>query len=84
MDPSASTAHLLYQLYDHRGDDANAIKYLQEAIDSDAGDAKAQASYYYEMATFCYKKAKNNAQPSLPRRRRRNSTLLSPASASCS
>jgi tetratricopeptide (TPR) repeat protein len=62
MDPSASTAHLLYQLYDHRDDDANAIKYLQEAIDSDAGDPKVQATYYYEMATFCYKKAKNNAR----------------------
>jgi tetratricopeptide (TPR) repeat protein len=60
MDPSSSTAHLLYQLYDRRDDDANAIKYLQEAIDGDAGDPKLQATYYYEMATFCYKKAKNN------------------------
>ncbi len=61
-DPSSGSAYLLYKLYSRKDDSAKAVKFLQEAINTcDAGDAAQLASYYFELGSYNYKKANNNA-----------------------
>lgn len=61
-DPSAGSAYLLYKLYSRKDDSAKAVKFLQEAIAGcDGSDAAQLASYYFELGTYNYKKAGNNA-----------------------
>ncbi len=55
MEPSANSAYYLYKLYSGRNDYDNAVKYLEEAINSDETDAATDAKYYYELAVFCVK-----------------------------
>ena len=59
LEPSASSAYYLYRLYSSRGDVDNAVKYIEEAINSDESDVLTDAGYYYELATFCIKNGKN-------------------------
>ena len=61
-DPSSGSAYLLYKLYSRKDDSARAVKFLQEAINTcDAADAAQLASYYFELGSYNYKKANNNA-----------------------
>ena len=55
MEPSANSAYYLYKLYSGRNDFDNAVKYLEEAINSDDTDAATDGKYYYELAVFCVK-----------------------------
>ena len=59
-DPSSGSAYLLYKLYSRKEDSANAVKFLQEAING-CEDNEQLASYYFELGTYNYKKAGNNA-----------------------
>lgn len=55
LDPSYTSAYGLFRLNSSRGNTADAIKYMTEAIESPASDAKTDAQYSYELAAFCYK-----------------------------
>ena len=55
LNPSASSAYYLYKLHAGRGEAAEAVKYMEEAIASDETDAETDAEYSYELATFCFK-----------------------------
>ena len=59
-DPSPLSAYNLYKLYAARADVNNAVKYMNEAIDSELSDAAADANYSYELAAFCYKNGNNS------------------------
>ena len=54
-EPSHRSAYALYRMNAARGDAATAAAYLQEAIDAEDSDAKADAGYLYELAVFRYK-----------------------------
>ena len=55
LDPSYNSAYFLYRLNSVRGNTADAIKYLTEAIESPDSDDVTDAGYYYELAAFSYK-----------------------------
>ena len=55
LDPSYTSAYFLYRLNSVRGNTADAIRYLEEAIDSPDSDTITDAGYYYELAAFSYK-----------------------------
>ena len=55
MEPSHVSAYNLYKLYAGRADVDNALKYMTEAIESEASDAVTDGGYQYELAAFCYK-----------------------------
>ena len=59
MEPSYTSAYYLYKLYAGRGDIENAVKYMNEAINSEDSDAVTDGGYQYELAAFCYKSGKN-------------------------
>lgn len=59
-DPSPLSAYNLYKLYAGRADVNNAVKYMNEAIDSELSDAATDANYSYELAAFCYKNGNNS------------------------
>ncbi len=61
IDPTSSTAYLLYKLYARKDDSAKAVEFLQKAIDTSTGDAEQLASYYLELGSYNYKSAGNNA-----------------------
>ena len=55
LDPTHSSAYFLYQVYAANGENDLAVEYLQQAIDREDSDAAADANYYMELGTFCYK-----------------------------
>jgi tetratricopeptide (TPR) repeat protein len=55
LEPSANSAYYLYRLYSGRNDYDNAVKYLEEAINSEETDAVADGGYYYELAVYALK-----------------------------
>lgn len=55
--PTPSAAHMVFQINSQRGNTADAIKYLEEAIKLSEGQEKAD--YSYELATYCYKIGNN-------------------------
>ena len=55
IEPSHSSAYFLYKLHSARNNDAEAVRYLEEAISTEGSDAATDASYYYELANFCLK-----------------------------
>ena len=59
LDPSYNSAYFLYRLNSVRGNAADAIKYLEEAIASPDSDTITDANYNYELAAFCYKNGQN-------------------------
>lgn len=58
LEPSYTSAYYLYKLYAGRGDVDNAVKFMDEAIAAEESDATTDASYYYELAAFCFKSSK--------------------------
>ncbi|MBR4809219.1 MAG: hypothetical protein IK031_02955 [Bacteroidales bacterium] len=59
LEPSAAAAYYLYKLHSAKGNVANAVKYMQEAIDRDDSDVKQDASYLYELAVYCFKNGRS-------------------------
>ena len=55
QEPSHTSAYYLYKLYAGRNDVDNAVKYMEEAINSPESDNAADANYNFELATFCFK-----------------------------
>ncbi|MFA6593173.1 MAG: hypothetical protein WCS67_07530 [Bacteroidales bacterium] len=60
LQPSYASAYFLYRLNASKGNTADAIKYLEEAISYDDSDAKTDAEYCYELAAFCVKNGMNS------------------------
>ena len=54
-EPSYTSAYYLYKLYAGRSDMANAVKYMEEAVNYPESDNATDAAYLYELATFCFK-----------------------------
>ena len=59
LEPSADAAYYLYKLHSSKGNVAEAVKYLNEAIDRDDSDEKTDAAYYYELALYCFKNGRS-------------------------
>ena len=59
LEPSYSSAYYLYRLYSSRSDFDNAVKYMEEAINSVDSDTMTDAGYYFELAAFSFKNGKN-------------------------
>ena len=59
LEPSYTSAYYLDRLYSSRNDFDNAVKYLEEAINSEESDAAADAGYCFELAAFSFKNGKN-------------------------
>ena len=59
LEPTYNSAYFLYKLYSSRGDVDNAVKYIEEAINSADSDVETDAGYYFELAAFCYKNGKS-------------------------
>ena len=58
-EPSHTSAYYLYKLYAGRNDVENAVKYMEEAINSAESDNSTDANYLYELATFTFKNGNN-------------------------
>ena len=58
QEPSADAAYYLYKLHSSRGNVADAVKYLNEAIDRDDSDTKTDAGYLYELAMYNIKQGR--------------------------
>lgn len=59
--PTHASAYTLYKLNASTGKSAEAVKYLQEAIDREDSDATQDAEYYYELAVYNFKCGNNLA-----------------------
>ena len=59
LEPSAAAAYYLYKLHSSKGNVAEAVKYMQEAVDRDDSDVKQDASYLYELAVYCFKNGRS-------------------------
>lgn len=59
--PTHASAYTLYKLNASTGKSAEAVKYLQEAIDREDSDAAQDAEYYYELAVYNFKCGNNVA-----------------------
>ena len=55
LEPSYQSAYFLFKLYSSKGNADEAVKYMEDAIEYPESDDKVDASYYYELATYCYK-----------------------------
>ncbi|HPX78902.1 MAG TPA: hypothetical protein PK603_01170 [Bacteroidales bacterium] len=60
MDPTYNSAYYLYRLYSARENYGNAVKYLEQAIDSDSIDDKVKGDYLLELGTFYFKRMNNS------------------------
>ncbi len=60
LDPSASSAYYLFKLNSARGNVDDAIKYIEQAINSDETDATTDGEYYYNLAAFCFKNGQSS------------------------
>ena len=54
-EPSHTSAYYLFRLHSSRGNNSEAIKFMEEAIASPESDSATDANYEYELALFCYK-----------------------------
>lgn len=59
--PTHASAYTLYKLNASTGKSAEAVKYLQEAIDREDSEAAQDAEYYYELAVYNFKCGNNLA-----------------------
>ena len=59
--PTHASAYTLYKWNASTGKSAEAVKYLQEAIDREDSDAAQDAEYYYELAVYNFKCGNNLA-----------------------
>ncbi len=57
LEPSYQSSYYLFKLYSSRGDSAEAISNMEQAIAFPESDDAVDASYNYELATYCYKNA---------------------------
>lgn len=55
QDPSYTSAYFLFKLNAGKGNNQEAIRYMEEAIAYPESDEATDAQYNYELATFCYK-----------------------------
>lgn len=55
LEPSANAAYFLYKLHSSKGNVADAIKYIEEAISREDSDLATDAQYSLELATYCFK-----------------------------
>ncbi len=55
LEPSHTSAYFLYKLNSSRGNTAEAIRYLEEAIAFESSDEALDAEYMSELAAYCYK-----------------------------
>lgn len=55
LQPSYQSAYFLFKLYSSKGSVDEAVNYMEDAIEYPESDDKVDASYYYELATYCYK-----------------------------
>lgn len=58
LNPSYSSAYMLYKLYSSKGEVEMATKCIEEAIAYEESDTALDAQYYYELATFSIKHGK--------------------------
>ena len=59
LDPSAASAYYLYKLHAAKSNVDDAIRYMEEAINSEETDVEKDNEYKYELATFCFKNGQN-------------------------
>jgi len=59
LDPSYESAEYLYKLYSFREDHENAIKMLQEAINSEESSDTEDANYLVTLSSYYYQNFKN-------------------------
>ncbi|MDD6773254.1 MAG: hypothetical protein Q4D10_01455 [Bacteroidales bacterium] len=59
LEPSAASAYYLYKLHAAKSNVDDAIRYMEEAINSEETDAEKDNEYKYELATFCFKNGQN-------------------------
>lgn len=59
LEPSAASAYYLYKLHAAKSNVDEAIRYMEEAINSEETDAEKDNEYKYELATFCFKNGQN-------------------------
>ncbi len=59
LDPSSSSSYFLYRLYSSKGDMANAIMYLEEAIKCEDSDQAQDGQYEFELAACCFKEGQS-------------------------
>ncbi len=62
LEPSFSSARLLYQLNSSKDQNEEALAYLQQAIDSEESNNVDDANMLLEMATFYFKKMNQSAK----------------------
>ena len=55
LQPSAESAYFLYRLNASKGNDEEAMKYLEEAIANPSIDPSSVADYNYQLAAFAFK-----------------------------
>lgn len=55
LEPSANSAYYLFRLCSSRNETQDALKYLEEAVNSDDLDISTKAQYRYEMAAYSLK-----------------------------
>lgn len=61
LEPSASSAYYLYKLHSSKGNVADAVRYLQEAIGSEDLEVSKKAEYNYELAVYSFKNGRSAA-----------------------
>jgi len=59
LSPNYKSAYGLFKLNSARGNYDEALKYIEEAINSDESDDEIDGQYYYELAVYCSKAGKN-------------------------
>lgn len=74
-EPSATSAYFLYQLNKASDNVSEACKYIEEAIARDDSDAKQDAEWTYEYATFCFKNGMNSKAYELALRAAKDETF---------
>ncbi len=62
VEPSYNSAYGLYRLNGVKGNDQEAMKYLQQAIDSEESDDVKDGELLLEMATYMFKNMESNAK----------------------
>lgn len=62
LEPSYNSNYSLYKLHSSKGNNDDALSYLQEAIDSPESNDQKDAELLFEMAQYYYKKLNNTGK----------------------
>lgn len=62
LEPSYNSSYFLYRLHSSKDNNVEALKFLQEAIDSPESDATKDGELLMEMAAYYFKKAANSGK----------------------